>query len=223
HGWIVVAPDHTGNTFLDDSGSIEEIAQRRPQDLADAVDWLLSENEAGGSYEGCVDANDGYAVVGHSFGGYTTYAAAGADVDWNGELTDLSDPRVWAGVAWAPWDVNGAIVEGAATITVPMATLGGTLDDTLTWASQRDLHNALTVAPRVLGEFPTAGHYSFSPVACTLAGLKGDGCGDEFIDLDLFVDLVDTATLSFLARAHGDAAALEQLPDSTDVIWTVVE
>ena len=223
HGWVVVAPDHTGNTFLDDSGSIEEIALRRPQDLADAVDWLFSENGAGGSYEGCVDAAAGYAVVGHSFGGYTTYAAAGAEVDWNGDMVDLSDPRVWAGVAWAPWDVGGAIVEGAASISVPMATLGGTLDDTTIWSTQLALYNALTVAPRALGEFPTAGHYSFSPVACTLAGLKGDGCGDAFIDLDLFVDLVNTSTLSFLAGANGDAAALEQLPDSPELLWTVVE
>lgn len=224
HGWIVVAPDHIGNTFLDD-GSVawDEIALRRPQDLADAVDWLFSESGSGGSYENCADPSDGYAVVGHSFGGYTTYVAAGAVLTYNRQDYHLGDDRVWAGVAWAPWDFEGGIADGAAAITVPMATLGGTLDETLTWASQENLHNHLTTTPRALGEFPNAGHFSFSPVACDLAGTQGDGCGDGFIDLDVFVGMVQTSTLAFLAEAHGASGAFEQRsPDSAELSWTIV-
>ena len=40
HGFVVVAPDHTGNTIFDyDSGRMPEVA-RRPHDIIDAADWL---------------------------------------------------------------------------------------------------------------------------------------------------------------------------------------
>ena len=42
HGWVVVAPDHTGNTFTDhDNSLMPELVFRRPKDIADSVDWLF--------------------------------------------------------------------------------------------------------------------------------------------------------------------------------------
>ena len=227
HGWIVVAPDHTGNTTFDyDQSRFEEVTLRRPGDLADSVDWLLGESEAGGAYEGCADPSDGYGVVGHSFGGYTVYAASGAILTdpSDGASYELSDPRVWGGVAWAPWDLDGAIVDGADQIDIPLATMAGDLDETLTYSSMSNLHAQVQSTPRAFAEFPNAGHFSFSPVACDLGTVDGDGCGDAYIDLDLFMGLVKTGTLAFLAEAHGATGALSQLPEESDeLIWTLVQ
>jgi predicted dienelactone hydrolase len=79
HGFLVVAPDHTGNTTFDYSRDrMPEMVFRRPFDVIDSADWLFG---AGGVELGltdCVDESDGYAVSGHSFGGYTATAVGGA-------------------------------------------------------------------------------------------------------------------------------------------------
>ena len=76
----------------------------------------------------------------------------------------------------APWDAGGTLTDGTADITVPVMTLTGTLDETTSIRMVTGLHDALTVEPRHFGEFPAAGHYSFSPIACDFYG-DGDGCG----------------------------------------------
>jgi len=46
HGYIVVAPDHTANTFTDnDDSRFLELVERRPFDIADSFDWLLQLDE----------------------------------------------------------------------------------------------------------------------------------------------------------------------------------
>jgi predicted dienelactone hydrolase len=225
HGYVVLAPDHTYNTFLDnDDAHFEELLTRRPQDLIDTFDWALSQSEdADSSLSGCIDGAAGYAVAGHSFGGYTAYATGGATINLNGATDNLGDSRVWAVVPLAPWDVNGTITDGAADITVPLMCLSGTRDETTTWDEVSGMYAAATVTPRYLGEFPDAGHYSFSPVACDF-GLAGDGCGEDFLDLDAFTQTVNTAVTAFLEESRGTAGAIGQLPaESDDLIWQITE
>jgi len=223
HGYIVVAPDHTANTFLDnDDSRFFELIERRPADIADSFDWLLELD----ALTGCVDPAAGYAVAGHSFGGYTTFAVAGAPVNLSAaggdDDTDLSDSRVWAAVPMAPWDSGGAIDDRVSEITVPVMTLSGTLDATTTWAQVGALHDALTVEPRHLGEFVRAGHFSFSPLACDF-GLADDGCGDDYIALDEFIDLVNASTLAFLESVRTDPAMIDHRAEESDeLIWTDV-
>lgn len=222
HGYIVVAPDHTNNTFLDnDDSEFEAILLRRPQDIIDSFDWALSQSEdTSSSLSGCIDGAAGYAVSGHSFGGYTAYAVAGATLDdQQGGTINLSDDRAWAVVPLAPWDAYVLTSGATATVDVPVMCLSGTLDETTTWASVTAMYDDLTATPRYLGEFPTAGHFSFSPIACDF-GTTGDGCGDDFLSLDTFTGLVNTATLSFLQETRGFTGAIEQIPQSDDVIWS---
>lgn len=221
HGYVVVAPNHTYNTFLDyDNDKFEEVLFRRPQDIRDSFDWAIAQSDdASSPIAGCIDGAAGYAVSGHSFGGYTAYAAAGArlDIPNSGEIMSLGDDRVWAAVTLAPWDayvLNG----GTEDITVPVMSLSGTLDEVTTWRSVTRMYDALTVTPRHLGEFPQAGHYSFSPIACA-AGLTGDGCGDAFIPLEEFTALVNTSVVSFLEETLGRTGAIDQLPDGDDLLW----
>jgi predicted dienelactone hydrolase len=226
HGWIVVAPDHPLNTYLDDDDSaFDEVAVRRPIDIRDSYDWLLSaSDDAQSPYAGCADAAAGYAVSGHSFGGYTAFAVAGAPVTSavTGEEVDLSDSRAWAVVGMAPWNGGGLLGDGMASIAVPEMALSGDLDESTRIRQVQALQDALTVEPRHFGEFARAGHYSFSPVACQ-AGQVGGGCGDGYIDLDVFTGLVQTALAAFLEESRGVSGAIDQLPEDPDELgWTSV-
>lgn len=78
HGWIVVAPDHTGNTTLDFLGggdSFVRSALDRPLDIRAVLDALDD-----GVAELVADT-DAVLLFGHSFGGYTSFAVAGARLD----------------------------------------------------------------------------------------------------------------------------------------------
>jgi len=226
HGWIVAAPDHVGNTFSDASASASDLLSRRPQDITDTYNWLIAQSvDPNGPLYGCLDPNDGYAVAGHSFGGYTAYVVGGAKVtDPTGASTlSYADPRVWAVVALAPWDGAGALTDGTADIAVPTMTLSGGQDTTTPWALVSGLATQIRSRPRYIGEFPTGGHFSFSPVACLIPATSGsNGCGDGFIDTDTFTSLVDTSVGSFLEQQRGVHKAIDDLPpESADLTWQI--
>jgi predicted dienelactone hydrolase len=228
HGWLVVAPDHAANTFFDnDDSRIDELVVRRPADLADAFDWLVEQSDDPSSpLAGCVDAVAGYAVSGHSFGGYTAYAAGGALIEdpATAASLDVSDPRVWAVMTWAPWNASGVLSDGTSAINVPVMTLGGELDATTPPDMVRALHAAVTATPRYLGMHATAGHNSYAPIACDLGIEADNGCGAENVDLDAFTHDVGVASLAFLESTLGVPGSIEQLPTTDpDISWEIVE
>jgi predicted dienelactone hydrolase len=227
HGYIVAAPDHTANTFLDnDETRFLEVVERRPQDLADVFNWLVAESgDTGSDLAGCVTDADGYAVSGHSFGGYTAFAAAGAIVDdyFTSEQHDYSDDRVWAAVPLAPWDADGAIIEGSSAIEVPVMVLTGDRDTTTDLEMVQGMYDPLTVAPRYLGRFLRAGHFSFSPMACDFGLEIDNGCGEDDLDLDELATLTNVSTLAFLESVRGQPEALEQLPSTEEMVWASSE
>ncbi len=74
HGYVVIAPTHTGNTFLDGSDRETDIYYLRTYDVQAALDHV----------EGLGDdlsalLSDTRVISGHSFGGYTAFALAGAE------------------------------------------------------------------------------------------------------------------------------------------------
>ncbi len=85
---------------------------------------------------------DNIGIYGHSFGGFTTYAMAGGKV--NGNSNAVTDPRIKAGVAAAPWTGGfyngnhvyafGAENQALSDVKIPMLTLYGS-DDQITQAS----------------------------------------------------------------------------------------
>ncbi|HJK98428.1 MAG TPA: hypothetical protein RMF84_14450 [Polyangiaceae bacterium LLY-WYZ-14_1] len=86
NGWIVISPNHVGNTALDDLGlgdgrsSRSRIVLDRPNDVSAMLDYLESGLAEDDPLFGLADT-DRALLFGHSFGGYSTFAAAGADVD----------------------------------------------------------------------------------------------------------------------------------------------
>lgn len=80
HGWVVVAPDHTNNTFKDHKDPRPmPLYYHRPLDLRaalDAVEDLPADDPLAGKL-----ATDEVFLSGHSFGGWTTWLGAGATFD----------------------------------------------------------------------------------------------------------------------------------------------
>ena len=97
HGYIVVAPEHTGNRFVDNYAfaitglgcGTEALPSRpcrdddaksavdRPQDISFVLDQVLAGNA---SVDPAVIDAARIGMYGHSFGGYTTLAVAGGTV-----------------------------------------------------------------------------------------------------------------------------------------------
>ncbi len=76
HGWVTVAPDHTGNLLNDDAPRKASIYYLRSTDLAAAVDavaGLADPDPLAGQV-----AVDRVVVAGHSFGTHTMWATSGA-------------------------------------------------------------------------------------------------------------------------------------------------
>lgn len=143
HGWVVVAPDHTGNTTFDSPDRETPIYYQRPLDLSATLDHVLA-----------LPGNDPEHVVamGHSFGGYTLFAAAGARYDeaviaacldgsdtseFCSTMTEddavrfgagFSEPRVDAWVALAPGDQRLFGSAGLSGLSAPSLLMTGSVD-----------------------------------------------------------------------------------------------
>jgi predicted dienelactone hydrolase len=121
HGFVVVAPSHTGNTIFDPD-SDDRSAVNRPLDVSFLIDHMLARSD---------DPQDAFytrvspfaiGVVGHSFGGYTTLAMAAGLEGWV-----APDPRVRAIV---PISAVTSIFsdEELESIRIPTMFIGGTFD-----------------------------------------------------------------------------------------------
>lgn len=78
YGFVVVSPDHQEN--LDPQNQLWQTAITRPVDILSVFDYLDQQVAPGGTFEGLINT-DLVAVAGHSYGGYTTVAAAGARIN----------------------------------------------------------------------------------------------------------------------------------------------
>jgi predicted dienelactone hydrolase len=231
HGWVVAAPDHTGNTFLDvRSGISPETLETRPQDISAVIDFLQA-LPAEDPLAALI--SDDIVVSGHSFGGYTTLALSGAayDVETFLDLCERGgaglgafcdyltqpevvarfrasffDPRIKLGIPMAPF---GGIVfgEGAGAIDVPILLMTARADQTLPPAQDGDpLWEGLDGEEDVRLDFVTGGHFTFSN-GCALAETLGfglgndDGCGPNFIGVDQAFYVINAYALAF-ARFH---------------------
>lgn len=169
HGFVVVAPDHAGNTLFDlvegDGGALdEETLAQRARDARAALDAVLD-----GSVLPAGIAVDPGAIgaVGHSFGAVTA-----------GRLL-RDDPRIQAALAMgAPIDNPLLMGVDAATVEQPVLHLLleednsiGTVGNDLMVASHGEL-----AGPGWLVSMPDAGHWSVSDL-CGLIDDFQPGCG----------------------------------------------
>ena len=204
HGYIVMAPDHTGNcavTFIDGrmipfnttEDGREQSRQDRPKDISFLIDAMERMNKGADSrFLGKVDLEH-IGVAGHSFGGFTSTWVADAD------------PRVDAIVPMA-----GAAGE-RSNYTCPVMVLAAAEDDTLGPERMADLRRYYdeSKGPRYLVEFLNAGHYSFTEMY-QLKSDFGDGCGTgtritngealTYIAMDVAFPLIKGYTTAFFGK-----------------------
>ena len=151
HGWVVIAPDHTGNLLQDnDAAKPTALWWWRARDVSAAIDAVAA-LPASDPLAGKPDVSK-VVMSGHSFGGYTTWVVSGGGFDQaklaagcaegkglGGACTahdlaqyakGLGDPRVVASMALAPGngDLKWMGAAGIAKINVPVLLMTGTAD-----------------------------------------------------------------------------------------------
>ena len=164
HGFVVVAPDHQGNTIFDNSGNTAELAVARPLDIRFVLDEFSQFTaEPGNPFAGWIDTSKKFGVTGHSFGAYTSIAVAS------------QDERIAAAL---PMAFGGPV---STTYTAATLLLLATEDHTIGQNGNQGIRQtfAQLPGPRFLGEVVDAGHYSFTISCQTGLGIgDGDGCKD---------------------------------------------
>ena len=81
YGLVVISPEH--HELLDPETKLWRSAITRPQDILTVLAYVDEQVGSAGIFEGLINP-DLVAVIGHSYGGYTTLAAAGAKIDSTG-------------------------------------------------------------------------------------------------------------------------------------------
>jgi predicted dienelactone hydrolase len=173
HGYVVVAPDHAGNTSLDllmgTSEPVPVVASNRPRDVSFAIDQMLARSsEPTDLLAGAVDGSR-IAVAGHSFGGFTALAVAGG----YGGLAP--DERFDAIIPIAA--ASGALSDAElAAVDVPTLLLAGVSDETvpLDAAAERPWAE-ISGSPAWRVDVDRAGHNSFTNVCDLLDALVDAG------------------------------------------------
>jgi predicted dienelactone hydrolase len=212
HGYIVISPDHHGNTFVDQLAGIVDpnVAVNRPIDMSFLIDEFLAFNGTPGNFfQGAIDP-DRIGVSGHSFGGYTSFAlAAGLQ----------KDARVKAIMPQAPATPFDAAF--FASIHIPVFIVGGSIDATTPFATQQQ--RAFDLLPSgaeivALAKLEEAGHFTFSDfceVDRQLLGFLGgfsEACEPRHIPWRHAHDIVNYFSLNFFdATLNDDADALARL------------
>lgn len=223
HGFVVAAPDHTGNTFTD-RDTTPEIFHYRPLDVGAVIDHLEALEAP---HFLAARLGDGVALTGHSFGGYSTLAAAGATWDVDSVLaycetealplgacemlgenealyrSGFGHPSVRVAIPMSPGATLLFGESGAGDVDAPVLLLTATLDRTTTNDDDGDPTWAALAgdARHLRVDFTAGGHFTFSN-ACDLPldATLNDGCGPDFIAPAVAHRIINAYTLAFIER-----------------------
>ena len=227
HGWVVAAPDHTGNTTFDGGDRETSIYYQRPADITAVLDALLA-----GEVDGVPSVSEPAGLMGHSFGGYTSYSLAGGVYDpavlaacLDGSDTSsfcatmtaddaarfaggLGDDRFAATVAMASGDFDLFGADGLQALSGPVLHMTGSLDtgsDDPYWAAIAGQGNL-----RVTLE--GGGHQTFTDYSGILESMDG------LIDADVGFRIIDAYALAWLRwGVLGDDSVLPVLDGTLEI------
>jgi predicted dienelactone hydrolase len=159
HGFVVVSPEHTGNTNDDFSDTLEQAGAKRVPDVSFMIDTFLARNDSqGDDFYQRLDAN-AIGVLGHSFGGGT---ALGAVAGFYGVPPD---ERVSAVMPISATVFDRFTDEALAGVEEPVLFLGGTLDTSVPIENHDYGFDMLTGAERVYqADIVGANHTHFANV-----------------------------------------------------------
>lgn len=246
HGFVVVAPDHTGNTAIDDVAktSVSPVQNQinRLGDVKAVIDDMLKRNTtAGDPFDGSFDPEK-IGISGHSFGGFTAIAAV---TGFTNELgTVAPDPRIKAVELMAPYSepIDDATM---AKLNVPTMVMTGTMDTStpINPETERVATHA-TGRPFYRIDLTDAGHQSFSDVCFyqkLLPTLKDvpqiltdtvdrqakNGCIPEMLDITRAQTVANTFLVSFFETELAGTKGYEKVltPDGAatfpEAVFTV--
>jgi predicted dienelactone hydrolase len=208
HGYVVAAPDHTGDTIVEllrevkGSGNIQpdstvEALVYRPADVIAVLDLLSATVDA--DIDRIVDI-DHVGVTGHSFGAITSFLAASNDI------------RIDAIVGQTPGsqDLLGLQMRTPlAEMTIPMLIQSSTLDGTLPEETNaKPLYDNMP-SPKAWLSLHRGGHFTYSDL-CVLdveainaalgldvSNVLEDGCGPEALTTDLAFPVIRASAIGF--------------------------
>lgn len=220
-GFVVAAPDHTGNTVADGPDRATDIYYLRSMDISAVLDHLLAGRSAGVSVSG-----DGITASGHSFGGYTAHSLAGARYDralmdtcLSGADTSaycstmtaddaaileqgLYEDRIVGMVSMAPGDGRLFGEAGLAAAKTPVLHMTGTLDPQTGGDTELIWSGLQQGAPEHRGvSIEGGGHMTFTDFSGVLES------GEGLIDAELGWRIVNTYALGWVAHQRGDLDA----------------
>lgn len=219
-GFVVALPAHTGNTRLDNTlaGTAANLANR-PRHITLTIDASLADAVLG-PHIARSDDGASIAVIGHSIGGYTALAAAGA-IAWSGpyerkdshalpeQVPVTPDPRIRALVLLNPatfWFIAGSL----RPVNLPILMRTGEKDEvTLIEHANKIIEGVANPALVEHQDIPGAGHFAFMskfPPEMTRPNFKPSqdpaGFDREAIQPEFFADVT-----AFLRRTLCDAPA----------------
>ncbi|MEO0491970.1 MAG: dienelactone hydrolase family protein [Actinomycetota bacterium] len=229
HGYVVVAPDHAGNTaverVLGNADPFDLISYNRPLDVISVIDGVL----ANGAVAPLIDA-ESIAVTGHSFGGFTSYAvASGAD---NPIGATPADPRVDALIPLAP-ALALLTEDDLARIDIPTLILVGTDDTTTPVEPNVETPWAVSPAsPHYRVELVAGEHQSFTDlcdylevvpdreganplVVDVITDMGVEGCSADDMPIERVKELTNTFAVTFLESVFRGG---EMITDETNSI-----
>jgi len=161
YGYVVALPQHIGSDFRQIQALRDGLSNQlfdandfidRPKDISYVIDELARRNNS--EFQGKLNL-ESVGVAGHSFGAYTAFAVAGAEIDFDNlekdcgrELLNLNlslilqcqaltlprqkytfrDPRVGAILATNPLGSSIFGKKGLSMIQIPVMTIGGSYD-----------------------------------------------------------------------------------------------
>jgi predicted dienelactone hydrolase len=232
HGFVVAAPDHTGNTAVEritnTSAAPEKNALDRPLDVTAVIDGLLTPaDDAAKRFSSAIDGKR-IGVAGHSAGGFTSLAVASGHVGAGG--TTSPDKRVKAIIGMAP--ATRGISDGElAGVTIPAMLITGTKDTTTPIETETSRpFKLLGSKPIYKVELIGGAHQSFTDICAYGPALRAlgdvvpaviletvdaqakEGCPSEFMPIQRAHDVANAYTIGFLkAFVGGDEAAARGL------------
>ncbi|MEZ4228975.1 MAG: hypothetical protein R3B89_07420 [Polyangiaceae bacterium] len=191
HGFVVVAPDHTGDTTweaIDGGLGVAEVLEAFPERAADLPFVAEALVETKGPLEGAAQA-DNWAMMGHSFGASMSLALT---EEHNGIEPDA---RFRAAVPMTPASsILPLFGYGVEKSRVPTLIFGAQRDGTLDFEAEQVAAYDGIPTDKVFAAVKEAGHFSYTdlcrPELQDLAqalgedvgNILGDGCGEDFID-----------------------------------------
>ncbi|MCJ7465561.1 MAG: dienelactone hydrolase [Maribacter sp.] len=182
-GYVVVAIDHTDSTFKD-ANAFYSTLLNRSKDIRFIINAMAAFGKQGsnGFLSGLVDV-DNTAIVGYSMGGYGVLNVAGAGYSdgltqffggmtggstaiaalaaSNPEFKELSDSRIKAVVAFAPWGMERGVwdAEGLKGLKIPTFFVAGSQDDISGYEKGiKAIYSAAVNADRYLLTYKVARH-----------------------------------------------------------------